>query len=381
VIAFGAMALAAMVTGFWQHRSDQTDRADLHFQSLWNPKHALAGVGVAAVIWVVLFTSFFTHASGPLDSVRSYLPWLHRAGGHSPHIHPFSYYFQRLIAFHEGKGPVWSEALILLLAGVGIVSAFTRKGLAGPEYASPRAQHDTSTDQPRNVVPHLADGGLLRPGTGALPWLVRFIAIYTLVLALAYCIISYKTPWCMLGFLHVLILLAGVGAVAFVQFWKLPVLRIASAIVLVAASAHLGYQAWRASYDYDFVANGKNPYVYAQTVLDILRLEKKVEGIAKVHPQGERMVIQVMAPDGDYWPLPWYLRRFKQVGWWDKAPAEPNSPVMIVGKKFEADLDEKSNKAWIMAGLFELRPRIYFELYVEAGLWSKYVETLPKPRD
>jgi len=343
VIAVGAMALAAIVTAFWAHRSDPANQS---VRSLWNPKHALAGLGAAAVIWVVLFTSFFTHASGPLDSLRSYLPWLHRAGGHSPHIHPFGYYLQRLVAFHQGKGPVWSEGLILFLAGVGTVSALTRKGIANASF-----------------------------------WLVRFIAIYTTVLVLAYCIISYKTPWCMLGFLHGLILLAGVGAVAFVQIWKLPSLRLASGLVLVAASAHLTWQAWRASYDRAFVADVKNPYVYAQTVPDILRLEKKVEGIAKVHPQGERMVIQVMAPDGDYWPLPWYLRRFKQVGWWDKATAEPNSPVMIVGKKFEAELDEKSNKAWIMVGLFELRPRIYFELYVEASLWSRYVESLPKSRE
>jgi len=390
VIALGAMAVAAMVTAFWAHRSDPADRA---VRSLWNPKHALAGLGAATVIWVVLFTSFFTHASGLLDSLRSFVPWLHRAAGHSPHIHPFTYYFQHLIAFHQGKGPVWSEGLILFLAGVGTVSAFTRKGLAWPECARPRAQQDPQTDQGPNTGAHVAGGSLLRPGTGALRrqcpgthglaqpsvWLFRFIAIYTTVLALAYCMISYKTPWCMLGFLHGLILLAGLGAVVFVQFWKFPSLRIASGIVLVAASVQLVWQAWRASFE--FAADGRNPYVYAQTVPDILKLEQKVEAIAKANPKGERMVIQVMAPDGDYWPLPWYLRRFKQVGWWDKSPAEPNSPVMIVGAKFEAALDEKSNKAWIMAGLFELRPRIYFELYVEASLWSRYVENLPKPRE
>ncbi len=390
VIALGAMALAAMGTVFW---TDRSDRSDLRFRSLWNPRHALVGLGVAAVIWVVLFTSFFTHASGPLDSLRSYLPWLHRAGGHSPHLHPFTYYFQHLFFFHQGKGPVWSEGLILFLAGVGTVSAFTRKGLAGPECARPRAQQDSQTGQRRTTGAPVASGGLLRPGTGALRWqcpdtpglaqgsvwLVRFLAIYTIVLALAYCIISYKTPWCMLGFLHGLILLAGLGAVAVVRFWKLPSLRITSGIILLAVSTHLAWQAWRASFE--FAADGKNPYVYGQTVPDILRLAQKVEAIAKVHPQGEQMVIQVMAPDGEYWPLPWYLRRFKQVGWWDKIPTEPYSPAMIVGKRFEADLDEKSNKAWLMVGLFELRPRIFFELYVEAGLWSKYVERLPKPRD
>src|SRR2546428_679879 len=121
----------------------------------------------AMVVSVILFTSFFTHLSGPLDSLRSYLPWLHRAGGHSAHIHPFSFYLQRLAVFHQGNGPVWSEGLILALAAVGVFAALTRKGLAAV-----------------NV------------------WLARFIALYTILLTLAYSLISYKTPWCMLGFLH-----------------------------------------------------------------------------------------------------------------------------------------------------------------------------------
>ena len=55
-----------------------------------------------------------------LDSVRTYVPWLKRAGGHSPHVHPWSFYLQRLAWFHPVKGPVWSEGLILILAAVGL---------------------------------------------------------------------------------------------------------------------------------------------------------------------------------------------------------------------------------------------------------------------
>jgi hypothetical protein len=34
-----------------------------------------------------------------------------------------------------------------------------------------------------------------------------------------------------------------------------------------------------------------------------------------------------------------------------------------------------------MVGLFELRPKQFLELYVEFGLWKRYVESLPKNRD
>ena len=92
--------------------------------------HLAAAFGVWLVVALVLFSSFFTNAAGPLDSVRTYLPWLHRAGGDSPHIHPWSFYLHRLLFFHVAKGPVWSEALILVLAVIGARAAFVRKGLA-----------------------------------------------------------------------------------------------------------------------------------------------------------------------------------------------------------------------------------------------------------
>src|SRR5205085_9140878 len=103
------------------------------FKSLWNPKHALAALIPAVVVSGVLFTSFFTNLGGVLDSFRSYMPWIHRAGGHSAHIHPFNFYLERLAFFHQGHGPVWSEALILLLAVVGAVAAMTGRGLASTD--------------------------------------------------------------------------------------------------------------------------------------------------------------------------------------------------------------------------------------------------------
>ena len=51
---------------------------------------------------------------------------------------------------------------------------------------------------------------------------------------------------------------------------------------------------------------------------------------------------------------------------------------MIASSKLDARLDEKSDRKWIMAGLSELRPGNYLELYVELELWKKFVETLPR---
>ncbi|MSU21409.1 MAG: TIGR03663 family protein [Pedosphaera sp.] len=336
VISLAAMGLAGVVTAWCA--VDKTHRIR-GLLALWNWKHAALALSAAFAVWLLLFSSFFTNLPGCLDSVRTYLPWLKRAGGQSPHNHPWSFYLERLAWFHPAKGPVWSEGLILILAAVG-----TAVSLVGKK--SP---------------------------------LLRFLALYTIILTALYSVISYKTPWCLLNFYLGLILLAGIGASAVVDFFRRRSLKAVAVGVLLALTLQLSWQAWRASFVYS--ADRRNPYVYAQTVPDLLNLVQRTEGIARVASTGFETVVKIIAPGSDYWPLPWYLRRFKHLGWYEKLPDDPFAPIVLSSSKLNARLDEKSDRKWIMAGLSELRPGKFFELYVELELWKKYVETLPRERD
>ena len=91
-------------------------------------------------------------------------------------------------------------------------------------------------------------------------------------------------------------------------------------------------------------------------------------------------MIKIIAPDS-YGPLPWYLRRFKNTGWWEQLPEDPYAPMIIVSSKLKAHLDDKSNRAYVMTGMYELHPGSFVELYVELELWKKFVATLPRPTD
>ena len=333
VITLAAAALALALNQLWNRRLDASS-SPVRAAPI-NLRHLQAALALWLLVAVVAFSSFFTNASGPLDSVRTYLPWLGRAEGNSPHIYPWTFYLHRLLFFHVAKGPIWTEAVLLVLAALGAMAGFARKGLAG------------------------ADASF-----------VRFLAFYTCILTAAYSLISYKTPWCLLSFWHGTILLAGVGAVALSVIARAQRTRFVCTLLLLAGAAHLAWQAWQASVSY--AADQRNPYVYAQTAPDILNLVGAVEALAQAHPQGRQMLIKVMAPESDYWPLPWYLRRFTQVGWWAELPPDPFAPVMIVSAKFRAALDEK--KTHLMTGYFELRPGTFFELYVEAHLWRACLE-------
>jgi uncharacterized protein (TIGR03663 family) len=308
----------------------------------WCGKHLAAGLGAWAVVWLVLFSSFFSHWQGLADSFRTFLPWLHRAEGASPHIHPWTFYLHRLLFFHAGKGPVWSEALILLLAMLGARAGFVRQGLADANAS-----------------------------------FVRFLSIYSLALTAAYALIPYKTPWCLLGFWHGLILLAGVGAAWLIRRARGRVGRIVLTVLLLAGAGHLAWQSVLANGPY--AADSRNPYNYAQTSPDIMRLVDQVEALATVHPQGRQMLVKVMAPEGDYWPLPWYLRNLRKVGWWEELPADPYAPVMIVSSQLHADLDARGTH--VMAGYFQLRPQVFLELYVQLDLWQAYLAQHPPKGD
>ena len=335
VLSLAAMTLAAIATAWWTLPRPVSFRGLFALVPL---NHFVCAFTATFIIWLLLFSSFFTNFRGLLDSVLTYFPWLKRAAGESPHIHPWYFYFQRLAWFNPVKGPAWSEGLILILALGGAVIAFTRK-------QSP---------------------------------FLRFLALYTIILTAIYSAISYKTPWCLLGFYHGMILLAGVGAAALIESFRSRAIQVAIALIIVAFTVQLTTQAWRANYA--FASDQRNPYVYAQTVPDILNLIKRAEGIAAVSPTGFQTVVKVIAPESDYWPLPWYLRRFEHIGWYDKIPEDPFAPIIIVSSHLDARLDDKSDRKWIMAGLTELRPRQFFELYVELDLWKKYVETLsPEP--
>ena len=338
VITLAAAALALALNQVWNRVLDASG-APVKAAPL-NLGHMAAGLGVCAGVALLLFSSFLSNASGPLDAIRTYLPWIHRAAGESPHIHPWYFYLRRLLWFHVGPGPTWTEGLIFLLAVLGAIAGFRRRRLSGA-HAS----------------------------------FVRFLALYTFLLTAFYSLLAYKTPWCLLSFWLGAVLLAGVGAAVVLRTAQTRHWRMAVTSLLLVGAAHLGWESWQL--DTRFASDPRNPYVYAQTSPDLLNLVGRIEGLAGVDPRGRNLLVKVIAQDGDYWPLPWYLRQFQQIGWWDHLPADPYAPVMVVSANLHAALDSKSTHH-LMVGYFQLRPQVFFELYVQLDLWQEWLAHRPK---
>jgi uncharacterized protein (TIGR03663 family) len=353
IIAFGAMFIAVVLTYMTGRSRSCITNAD----KLVKPEHFVAGLATGIVVSALFFSSFLSNPGGILDSFRTYAAYFNRAGASDLHIHPWHYYLRMLIYFQYGGGPIWSEGLIVFLAGVGFIAAMLRKGPASA-----------------NIQ------------------LFRFIAFYTLILTVVYSMIPYKTPWCVLGFLHGMILLAGFGAVVLVRLVPNVLPRLIILCLLFDASVYLLWQSYRCNYVY--YADSRNPYVYAHPTTEVFTIVQRVEEMAgamrkmaQENPEKVKMYIQVICPGKDYWPLPWYFRRFEKdvIGWWDHVdPNTPSAPLIIASPEVEAALTNKlynltpPEDRQMYLFLFEkpyymwLRPKVKLLGFVRTDVWNYF---------
>ena len=187
----------------------------------------------------------------------------------------------------------------------------------------------------------------------------------------------------MLGFLHGMILLAGIGAAALVKVMPKGAPRLIVVLVLFAASVHLAWQAYLGSYK--FYDDSRNPYVYAHTTSEVFEIVRRVEEYADASKDGRDIPVQVICPGSDYWPLPWYLRSFSSVAWWNEVIEKvPSAPLIICSDKLEAAL---ANKLYTLTPFEErqmymylfdkpyyvwLRPQVKLLGFVRKDLWDSY---------
>jgi predicted membrane-bound mannosyltransferase len=311
----------------------------------------MVSLGTAAAIAALFYSGFFSAPAGVLEPFRAAGTYLDRGLAPADHAHPWHYYLG-LLAYSASGGLRWSEGLVLLLAGAGAVAA----------WALPRASSRGLPD---------------REPAERVFW-ARYLTCNAAIAAAIFSAIRYKTPWNLLPFYVTVIVLAGIGFSTLMHAAASRRARGALAAALVIASAQLGWQAWRASVTY--ASDPRNPYVYAQTVPDAVRMATRIRDLAAVHPDGDGMQVSVIAPPHEQWPLPWYLRMMPHVGYWT-APDEAlalQAPVVVASMEHTAALDRALGDRYVLE-FFGLRPDVLLTLYIERGLWDRFVVRASAP--
>ncbi len=347
ILAAAAMVAAVVLNRFWNRWAEGPGC----MPRPWPDVRPLSiGLAAAVLVAVALYSSLGTNLRGPLDSLLAYGTYFHRGNEGGIHAHPWYYYLELLVAFRPSRGFFWSEGLIVGLALVGAIVSLWPRLLNEPQRSCS-----------------------------------RFLAIYTLVLTGLYSAIPYKTPWCLLSFLTGMTLLAGLGAWTILRLVPSGIGRLAVGALLAAGLIHLGYETYWLNFR--LPTDPRNPYVYAHTSPDLLNLATRLERLARVSPQGHAVTIHVVTPE-NYWPLPWYLRRFDQrnTGYWQdpaawkrQSPALPVPDVLIVTPDARAAVDSGLRAAYNRQSLYGLRPGVLLAVYVREELWQSLLGQTASP--
>ena len=317
--------------------------------------HILGFWALFFLIVILFYTSFFKHPQGLVDSFSAFSTYFQRAGNNQIHVHPWYMYFKWLLFFGMDNGHFWSEAIIALFALIGITGIIANNKF--------------------------------REGENTF---LLFLLIFVLTTSITFSLIPYKTPWNLLTFWYGFMILGSVGffyiySKLINKLWKRIYILITSLFVL-----HLGWQSYQLNFN--LASSVGNPYVYAHPVEDVIRVSEKFKHIAEQLPDGYNAYIQVFAKDNDYWPLPWYLRRFDRVAWWNSFDSvTAAAPIIIAQAAMEDQLiyqlyqKPPPGKRNLYLPLFqaytELRPGVEIRGYIRKDISDMLNSSTEEPID
>ncbi|HKO36343.1 MAG TPA: flippase activity-associated protein Agl23 [Pyrinomonadaceae bacterium] len=286
---------------------------------------ALVAFTLFIVVNVLFYSSFFSnYPKGVNDSLQTLALWRKRT---HEHAHPWYQYVRWLLQ---------KESIVLVLGGIGALIALWR-----------------------------ADNRL-----------ALFVAQWAFGLLAAYSLVGYKTPWIALNFIVPLALTSGYTLDVFyrkLREFNQPIFFLAPAVLIVAFCGYQMYQLNFVYYDDD-----KYVYVYAHTRRETLVMLDQIDQTAAQMKTGHDTGVAIVSPE--YWPLPWYFRDYKRVGYYQKV-VTTTEPVIIgsvgqeeeikatYGDQYQQIDSSKLNDPRIFPdrnpnGSFSLRPGVDLLLYV-----------------
>jgi len=260
IIHAGSLAIAAGVFLVWNRISPLRPPPQRATSRGWDLRDAWLAAGTTGFLLVFFYSGNFLHFKGLTDFFTALVAWTKtgaEANGHEKTAYellPFvNYYWLALLARYE-----WPA-----LAGLLWSVRFAWPGPAVP----------------------------------------RLLAIYAGGVLLAYSIIPYKTPWCIVSILWPWFIFFGAAIAAANRAWVR-----ATAVLLLATSLGMSLRLNFREYE-----NDAEPYVYVQTYNALGTLTDPLLGAARkdarfYHAPGAICV-------QSYYPLPWTLGDFTHIAY------------------------------------------------------------------
>ncbi|MGI8820246.1 MAG: flippase activity-associated protein Agl23 [Chthoniobacterales bacterium] len=177
---------------------------------------------------------------------------------------------------------------------------------------------------------------------------LRYLAIYGVGTLVAYSIVAYKTPWCIISIVWPLLFVFGLGVVLL----PLQRRRIGQALAALAVAVSLVLSI---RLNYFRCTTETEPYVYVQTYNDIFKLTKPLLALVQRNPTYYQLVGHMIRSSA--YPLPWMLGDFPKIGYYEKdlLPTPLDADFLVVEEEKIATVEAKLHGSYYTMP-FRIRP-------------------------
>jgi uncharacterized protein (TIGR03663 family) len=295
----------------------------------WNYVDLALVIGTGITLIVFFYSGTFFHWDGVKGLYQAYLPWFKTGSEGHGHEKPW-YYWLRLTARYE-----WP-----VLGGL-ILCLFSIRFKQTP---------------------------------------LRYLAIYGIGTLMAYSVVRYKTPWCIISFIWPFTFIFGAAASLIPLVYKRAIYLISAALL----THSLGYCVWL---NYFRCTTDTEPYVYVQTYNDVFKFTDPILQLAYSDPRAYQLVGHIVRASP--YPLPWMLDDFGRVGYYEKdnLPDKVDADFLLVQQDKIATVEAKLHDSYYTFPL-TIRPyqdpsKAYFNARIFKnffpGRWPDFTGATPAP--
>jgi predicted membrane-bound mannosyltransferase len=292
-------------------------------------------VAVGVILILTFYSGFYLHWSGVKGLYQAYSAWIQTGqAGKSGHEKPWGYWLKLILRY---------EWPVLIGLVTSFLCLFFRKAS------------------------------------------LRYLAIYGVGTLVAYSIVRYKTPWCIISIAWPFLFMFGAAAVLVPKLYR-QTAAIAMAILLflsLGSSIYLNYYRCSTFASDDWDKNktlGENlsqffesePYVYVQTYNDIFKLTRPVLALAKRDPAYYQMIGHMIRTSS--YPLPWIFDDFPNIGYYehDSLPPKVDADFLLVQQDRIKEIEDKLHNSYFTEPLTVRPYQDTSKLYLDANRFKDF---------
>jgi uncharacterized protein (TIGR03663 family) len=206
---------------------------------------------------------------------------------------------------------------------------------------------------------------------------LRYLAIYGVGTLIAYSIVAYKTPWCIISIVWPLLFVFG-ALPLFVPEGRRRIVHAGMATLLALSlclCVSLNYFRCSTFNEFNWKSDRSipanlvafftwEPYVYVQTYNDVWKLTKPLLRLAKANPTYYQMVGHLIRTST--YPLPWMLGDFTKIGYYEhnNMPDKLDADFLLVQEdkieEVEAKLHDKYYTEWLTIRPYQDTSKLFF---------------------